>query len=403
MLQHISYTLARDTLRDLPVRRRTEQLPLADALYRVLVEDIYTSFPTPPFDKSPFDGYTFRAADVPGTLTVSGESVTGTEHLEALMPGTAMRIFTGAPIPPGADVVVKQEDTEVRGKSIVVSAAFDPWFNVIRAGEDLAGGTKIVPAGTILSPAHLGVIASAGIGRVTVYRRPRVVLINTGTELAEPGQPRPTYGIFNSSRYSISAYLEMMGFAVDPLGIVPDDPDRITGLIRDAMAADTDLVISTGGASVGDYDYSLTAARGIQAEVLFWKVNMKPGGALLAAEKGGKLYLGLSGNPAAALMSILVVVQPYLRKLTGADIAMEELVLPLKDPLPKISSACRLLRGHLLLEDGKAFFQEHNGRGNGNLSSFEHCGLIGIIPGGSGELPAGTPIRVLRLPPDLCL
>ena len=150
-------------------------------------------------------------------------------------------------------------------------------------------------------------------------------------------------------------------------------------------------------------DFALRTAKSIGAETLFWKVNIKPGGALLAAAKNGKLYLALSGNPAAALMSLLVVIQPFLRKLTGAETVQEELYLPMKKEFTKTSSAGRLLCGHLQLEDGKAFFVHHEGQSNNNIGAYAGCELIGLIPGNAGALPAGSVIKVLRLPADLRL
>ena len=153
---------------------------------------------------------------------------------------------------------------------------------------------------------------------------------------------------------------------------------------------------------MGDYDYALYAARCVGARPLFWKLNMKPGGAMLAAEKDGRLLLSLSGNPAAAIMGILAAAQPYLRKLCGlTDSAGQELTLPLKYDLPKTSSATRLLRGHLEIENGLAYFAENTGRGNGNILSFENCEAIALILGDSGELTAGTMVNVLRLPREL--
>lgn len=402
MLKRIDYTQARDILLSQPAAHFPEWVPLETALDRVLARNIYATLPVPSFDKSPFDGFAFRAADVPGTLAIAGEASAGVEELSPLRPGTAMRIFTGAPIPEGADAVVKAEDTETSGGKVRISRSFVPNTNIIKAGETLAPGSLVAKAGTILSPAQLGTLASQGSGSVSVYKKPRAVLINTGSEIVAPGQPCPKYSIYNSSGYSLSGYLRHMGQDVTNAGIVPDEKQRICKAVAEAMASDADIVLTTGGASVGSYDFALETAESIGAEILFWKVNVKPSGALLAAAKNGKLYLGLSGNPAAALMSLLVVIQPYLRKLTGAAVQTEELFLPLREAFSKTSSTCRMLRGHLFIEDGRAYFARHDGQTNGNIASFANCELIGIIPGSAGPLPAGTVIKVLRLPPDIC-
>ena len=403
MLKCIDYSQARDILSRQPVNCCTETLPLGETLGRVTAGNITAAISVPPYDKSPFDGYAFRSEETPGRLLIVGESAAGTGALSQLKPGTAMRIFTGAPIPPGADAVAKQESVEIENDEIVVQKRFFAGENVIRSGEDIEQGAPIVQVGTKLSPAHLGVLASIGAANVTVYRKPLAVIINTGSELAEPGSVLSPFGIYNSGRYTLSGLLQCLGFTVEEKGILPDDRDLIASTVDQAMASPADIVLTTGGASVGDYDYSLYTAERLKAEILFWKLNMKPGGAMLAAKKNDKLYLGLSGNPAAAMMSLLLVAQPHLRKLTGAAVSMEELELPLQYALPKVSGVTRLLRGHMVFnQDGQAFFSEHIGRGNGTIRSFAHCDSIGIVSAGSPELPAGAKIKVLRLPPDLC-
>lgn len=403
MLKKIEYTQARDILLSQPAVRSIQRIGLEEALDRVLAEDVYADFPVPSFDKSPFDGFAFRSCDVPGTLEIAGESSAGTEELPPLSPKTAVRIFTGAPVPEGADAVIKSEDARVSYGQVTIDRSFVSGTNVIRTGETIQGGSLLLKRGSVLSPACLGTLASQGIARVAVYKKPKVFLLNTGSELVAPGTPCPKYGIYNSSFYSLSAVLRRMGLEVRTTDTLPDDGKLIEQAVREAMESDADIVMTTGGASIGDYDFALRTAKSIGADTLFWKINIKPGGALLAASKKGKLYLALSGNPAAALMSLLVVLQPYLRKLTGVDISQEELFLPLKREFTKTSPVSRLLCGHLLLEGGNAYFAHHEGQSNSNIGSFAGCELIGIVPGNSGALPAGTVIQALRLPADLRL
>ena len=402
MMKHIDYTQARQILLDLPVRLETETSLLDESLGRIVSKDIFAQLPMPPFDRSPFDGYVFRVEDIPGKLRVTGTLAAGDSRLPPLEPGTALRIFTGAPVPMEAGAVARQEDTESDGETVTIPKPYAPGTNIVRAGEDKPVGTLLAAKGTRIGPGHLGVLASQGLCQIPVYRKPKALLISTGSEVVSPGEERPPYSIYNSSYYSLSAYLQRMGFRVIPGGIVEDDPEIHFEAVKAAMDSDADLVLTTGGASVGDYDFAFSTAKRVGAEPLFWKVNMKPGGALLAAVRGEKLLLSLSGNPAAALMSILVVAQPYLRKLTGMDLSLQELRLPLWNPLPKTSSAYRMLRGRLRIEKGKAYFEENPGRHNSDLSSFEHCDLIGIVPGGNGMLEAGEEIEVLHLPYDVC-
>lgn len=401
MLKHISLSEAVGIMRRQPADPKTEQIDLSGALGRILATDCMARLSIPPFDRSPFDGYAYRAADVPAQLQIVGTAAAGCRELPEIHAGEALRIFTGAPIPPGADAIARQEDVETDGETVVIRQRAKSGTNIIREGEDLREGETLLAAGTTLVPSHLGLLASQGIDRLTVYRRPLALLIPTGTELSEPGEERSRYGIYNSSSYVLAAYLEKIGFHVKRRDIVPDDPGALLAVTRAALESDADVVFTTGGASVGDYDFAERTAKLLGLERLFWKVNVKPGGALLVSRYGSKLLINLSGNPAAALMSLLVILRPWLEKMCGANRQEEELELPVCGDMPKTSSAVRLLRGHLLILDGRAWFWEHQGRGNGNIASFSGCELIGIVPGGSGPLRHGDIIRVLRLPPWL--
>lgn len=398
---HIDWEAAAELLLGYSFPTEPECLPVSQVLGRILAADCVAHTPIPPFDKSPFDGYACRTADVPGTLRVIGTAAAGCRELPALSRGEALRIFTGAPVPPGADAVIRQEDAEADGATVNIRQPVPTGTNILRRGEDLRESQQMLSRGTRLEPGHLGLLASQGIAEVKVFRRPSVCLIPTGSELAEPGGICGPYGIYNSSSYVLVAYLEKMGFAVARQPIVPDEEDATLSAVRSALESPADLVLTTGGASVGDYDFAERTASALGSVRLFRKVNMKPGGALLASLWKGKLLINLSGNPAAALMSLLTVLRPALKGMTGAQEADEYWTLPVREPMPKTSSAVRMLRGHLLVEDGRAWFQEHQGRGNGNIASFAGCELIGIVPGNSAPLEKGDEIRVLRLPPYL--
>lgn len=379
----------------------TEQVPLADACGRVLSGDFRSRLSVPPFDKSAFDGYAFRAGDTPGRLRIVGTAAAGCRDLPEIRAGEALRIFTGAPIPPGADAVVRQEDVEADAKTVTIRQSAETGANIVRAGEDTKAGELLVSGGTRLSPAHLGLLSSQGLERVSVFCRPRALLIPTGTELSEPGEERSRYGIYNSSAYALAACLERMGFAVERHVIVPDEGGAVLSATKKALESEADVIFTTGGASVGDYDFAERTAETLGLERLFWKVRAKPGGTLLVSRYGEKMLVNLSGNPGAAMMSLLVILRPWLEKLCGDAPREEEFLLPVSADMPKDSAVTRFLRGHLRIEDGQASFEEHPGRGNGNLASFALCDCIGVIPPGSGPLRRGDLIRVLRLPPWL--
>ncbi len=401
MQAYMEWEAAAELLLRQVMRPTAESVSVAHSLGRILAADCFAHTAIPPFDKSPFDGYACRSEDVPGTLQVIGTAAAGCRTLPALAEGEALRIFTGAPIPPGADAVIKQEDVQAEGMIIRIEQKVRHGTNIIRQGEDLRVDQLLLRAGTRLTPGHLGLLASQGIAKVEVFRKPVVSLIATGNELHEPGESCSPHGIYNSSSYVLSAYLEKMGLISERQPIVPDEREAMLCAVRRSLEGPADLVLTTGGASVGDYDFASSTASALGSERLFWKVNMKPGGALLASRWKGKLLISLSGNPAAALMSLLTVLRPALFAMAGAQEENVFWQLPIWEGMPKTSSAVRMLRGHLLIEDGQAWFQEHQGRGNGNIASFAGCELIGIVPGNTAPLERGDQIRVLRLPPCL--
>ena len=398
MLSHVELDTALALLAGVPVETAAERVPLARSLGRVLAEDCFASLSVPPFDKSPFDGYAYRTADVPGTLRVIGTAAAGCHELPEPEPGEALRIFTGAPVPHSADAVARQEDVKTGDGSVTIPGGAAPGTNIVRRGEDLCEGDRFLDAGTRLEPGHLGLLASQGFAEIAVFHKPRAVLIPTGSELAEPGESCGPFDIYNSSSYALTAYLTRMGFTVNRRPIVPDEPEALLSAVDAALAEECALVLTTGGASVGDYDFAAATAQALGAEPLFWKLNIKPGGAMLVSRCRGKLLVSLSGNPAAALMSLLTVLRPTLQRMTGLRGGEEICTLPVWDDMPKTCGATRMLRGHLLLEEGRAWFCEHQGRGNGNIASFVGCELIGLVPGGSGPLKRGDTIRVMRLP-----
>jgi molybdopterin molybdotransferase len=395
---------ARDLLLSLPARCKTETVPLLDAYGRVLAESKYVEIPIPPFDRSPYDGFAFRGEDTadatvafPVELDISEEIPAGKTPTIEITPGKAAKILTGAPIPKGANATIKYELTSFTETKVQLSSPVDPNTDIIRAGEDLARGALIAEAGTLLTAPYLGLLASQGLTDIAVCKKPDILIINTGTELTEPGRVLKPGSIYNSSCYTLSGYLKEAGANPQNGGVVEDDPGEIADRIEKALSR-ADLVITTGGASVGDYDWAVTASEKLGARLLFWKVAMKPGGSMVASEKDGKLILGLSGNPGAAVLGLLYIAMPYIRRLCGrTDLLPEPVEVFLKNPLNKKTFERRLLRGRLEILEGKAFFVENAGQGNGNFSSLVGCDLIGEIPAGSDPLSAGTKIKAYKV------
>lgn len=384
---------------------RVEHVPLLEADGRVLAEDVTAAGDVPPFDRSPYDGYAFRAADTAGadaahpvTLSILEEVPAGSMWSREVTPGTATKILTGAPIPPGADAVTKYEDTVFTAETVTISEVFSAGDNVIPRGEDVQKGQLLAKAGTVIDSALLGTLAAQGITEPLVYGIPKVGLITTGSELAEPGEALSGGKIVNTNRYTFLAAVRRAGCAPAITGAPGDDPEDIAGAMNEAL--DTcDMVITTGGVSVGDYDFTPDAMTRCGAEILIRTLFLKPGGASAYALRDGKLLCGLSGNPASALTNFYAVVLPALRKLRGLmEPHLTEIPVILAEDFSKKSPKTRLIRGILDLSNGSARMHVSKGQGNGVLHSLIGCDLLAEIPAGSPKLPAGTKLSAYLIP-----
>ena len=298
-------------------------LPLTAAAGRVLAHPQQSTVAVPPLDNSSMDGYAVRLADVPAAgvcLPVSQRIPAGTVGLP-LQPGTAARIFTGAPVPVGADAVIMQERCEHGEGGVVINQVPHEGESIRRAGEDIAVGAEILPAGIRLRPQDIALAAAAGLPELPVYRRVRVGVFFTGDELFQPGEPLPPGGIYNSNRYALRALLEGLGCEVRDLGAVPDNlPATRDALCR--AAADNDLVITSGGVSVGEEDHVRPAVEA-EGRLDMWKIAIKPGKPLAFGEvrrsagAGKAWFIGLPGNPVSAMVTFMVMVRPFILRLQG--------------------------------------------------------------------------------------
>ena len=303
--------------------RETELVPLGEALGRVTAEDIASPMAVPPFDRSPLDGYCLRSEDIagasrehPAVLEVVGEACAGCGERFFVRPGQALRVMTGAPIANGCDCVVRQEDTDQGMTKVHVYASVAHHQNICWAGEDVHPGAVVVHAGERLTPAHLGVLSSVGVAQVRVVRRVRVCLLCTGDELMQPGQALPFGRIYDANRTVLTARLAELGVDTHVLTSEADDPQRVAAVLREA-AGQADLILTTGGVSVGRKDIMHQVLPLMGAERLFWQVAMKPGSPLLCGAYQGKLMICLSGNPFAALACFEVFARPVLDALSG--------------------------------------------------------------------------------------
>ena len=405
MEHNIEYTAARELLLTHVRPMDTERVPLVEAGGRVLAQRVTAGRDVPPFDRSPYDGYAFRAADTAGaakdhpvTLRVLEEIPAGSMWTRTVTPGTAVKILTGAPIPPGADAVTKYEDTEFSDDTVTISAAFNAEENVVLRGEDVHVGDVLAEVGTVIDAALLGTLAAQNISKPLVYRRPRVGVITSGSELAEPGEELTGGKIVNTNRYAFTDAVRHAGCEPVFYGAPEDDPAVIAALIDTALS-ECDMVITTGGVSVGDYDFTPDAMERAGAKILIRTLHLKPGGASAYAVRDGKLVCGLSGNPASAMTNFYAVVLPALRKLRGLrEPRLTELTVALAAEFGKKSPKTRLIRGRLRFADGTAVMDVSRAQGNGVLHSLSGCDLLAEIPAGSGKLPAGTRLTAYLIP-----
>lgn len=395
---------ARNMILELDAPKKTEMVEVGKCYGRVLAEDIIARENVPAFPKAPLDGYAFIGQDTkdaseenPVTLKITEEIPAGGVPHIAITSGYAAKILTGAPVPVGANVVCRYEETEFTETEVTFREPFTPDKNIVPVGDDIKIGRRIAAEGEVITPPVAGMFSALGITNVPVYKKPFITIISTGSELLDPSEELKPGKIRNSSYHLIRGYLEEAGADVSEADIISDNGDDIADKITEALKV-SDMVVTTGGVSVGDYDLMLEATEKIGARRLFWKVRFRPGGTMLAAEKDGKLILGLSGNPASASLALHIIGMPFVKKLAGKEgKAPERIKAELLDPIKKDSPFGRLVRGKLVFKDGKTYFKSVDCQGNGALSSLLGCDLIADIPQNTPPLEAGTVIEAYYL------
>ncbi|MBR3457079.1 MAG: molybdopterin molybdotransferase MoeA [Selenomonadaceae bacterium] len=382
--------------------KETEEVALLEALGRTLAEDMRAAFDNPPFDRSPLDGYAIIASDTvhatkktPARLHIIGEECAGDFFAGVVKPGEALRIMTGGAMPKGTDAVIRQEDVSVKDKFVEIPYELRRHENYCFAGEDIKKGALLIRQGEVLDAPRIGVLASQGHAKVTVFRRPRIVLGNTGDELLHPGEPLSPGKIYNSNLYLLAARLQELGAETRNLDIIPDDPKEAADKLR--LHLDwSDLLITTGGVSVGKKDIMHEVASLLPAQRIFWKVQMKPGYPLLAYETGNALGLALSGNPFAAYTTFELIARPLIDHLAGhAPRSFPRLEATLKDAFPKASHGRRFIRAHYDTAEGTAAIPGQHS--SGSLFSAVGCNAFIDLPPGTGKLNPGDKVDILLL------
>jgi molybdopterin molybdotransferase len=304
-----------------------EKVPLGAARGRVVAHDVLAPLDLPPFDNSAVDGYAVRHADLASEgdtrLAVAARVTAGRASGRPVAAGEAIRIFTGAPMPAGADTVFMQEDCRAEGQSVVVPPGLKVGANRRLTGEDLRTGSVMLPAGRRLTVSHVALAAAAGLTALHVRRRVRVAIFSTGDEIVEPGAPRPAAALYDANRYLLAGLIDGLGAEATDLGILPDDKDRLAQAIT-AAAPGHDLVLTSGGVSTGEADHVRAAIEGI-GRLVFWRVGIKPGrpvamGVIPGSRAGeGAAFMGLPGNPVAVFVTFACVVRPLILRLAGAE------------------------------------------------------------------------------------
>jgi molybdopterin molybdotransferase len=301
--------------------RAPERVPISDALGLVLAEDVVAGLDVPGFDNSAMDGFAIRSSDTQGAkpvvLRLVDDLPAGSDPRITVEPGTAATIMTGAPLPPGADAVVPWEDTERREDEVAVLVEIAPGRHVRPRGEDVRAGDTVIASGATLGPVHVGVIASLGITHVRAVPRPRVAVLSSGDELVPPGGKLMPGQVFDANRAVITALCEREGVTVVAEALLPDEPDVMTDWLNE-VAAKADLVVTTGGASVGEHDW-IRAILEKEGALELWRVAIKPGKPIAFGRIAGTPVLALPGNPGSAFVGMHVFVLPALRKLAGRD------------------------------------------------------------------------------------
>lgn len=375
-----------------------EQLPIRAALNRVLAQEVISGIDVPPSDNSAMDGYALRIADLPAegevALQLIGKAYAGTPFAGEVAAGQCVRIMTGAMIPRGADTVIMQEQVRAEGEQVRVGAGHAPGSNVRRAGEDMARGEAVLPPGHCLTPADLGVLASLGLGEVRVRRRLRVAFFSTGDELRSVGETLQEGQIYDSNRYTLHGMLTRLGVELLDLGVIRDDRDAIRQAFQDA-AAMADVVLTSGGVSVGEADYVKQTLDEL-GQVDFWRIAMKPGKPLACGRLGPALFFGLPGNPVSVMATFYQFVQPALHAMMGqAQAPATTLRLPTETALRKAPGRTDFQRGRLVRgSDGQLRVNSTGLQGSHVLTSMSRADCFIILPADCAGVEAGELVEV---------
>jgi molybdopterin molybdotransferase len=377
-----------------------EDVLLDEALGRVLREEIVAAVDAPAADNSAMDGYAVRADDIaaaPVTLPVHGDIPAGHPADKALEPGTAMRIMTGAFVPDGADTVVQVELTDGGTSDVRIDKGLPRGSNIRRRGEDMHAGDVVLRAGVRIGPAEVALLAGAGKTAVRVGRRPTVAILSTGDELIEPGQSPEPGKIVNTNGALLAALVREAGAIARPLGIVRDTREATIAAFQAAM--ESDFILSSGGVSVGAYDFVKDALSALGAETKFWKVSMKPGKPVVLSRLRDRLVFGLPGNPVSCFVSFHIFVAPALRKAMGQEVRVFPATVRARLTAPARGAAERRVyaRVHVSAADGELIATPLASQSSGALTSMLDANGLAVVEEGTSRVESGAVVPVVLI------
>jgi molybdopterin molybdotransferase len=376
-----------------------ENMALDEACGRVLAVDVKAKRDQPPFPASAMDGYAVRHSDVqqlPSALHVIGTSAAGHGFKGSVKPGTAVRIMTGAPLPNGADTIVIQENTERNGETLLIIEDTSKGKNIRRAGLDFAKGDLLVAKGALLNPRDIGLLAAGNMPIVKVYRRAKAVLFTTGDELVLPGDRPRADQIVSSNSHAIAAMAQQFGAEVVNLGIVKDDLKATIAAVRKGLGAD--ILLTTGGASVGDHDYVQAAFKACGVNIGFWKIALRPGKPFMYGRKGKTHVMGLPGNPVSALVTARIFLKPLLDRFSGLPDVEAEHTAVLDGLLPANDHRQDYMRATLVVgPDGRRIVSPFAAQDSSMQRTFQSSQALIIRPPNAPEAQKGDSVSVLLL------
>ncbi len=389
------------------VRRQPPlRVPLDDALDSVLAEDVVSPLDIPAWTNSAMDGYAARGADVRGASAEAPVLLRVVEQLPAgrfptrvIGPGEAARIFTGAPLPDGADTVVRQEDTDLGAETVAILRDRDIGVNIRRAGEDIRKGQTVLRAGTALGPAHLGVLASLAVAHPLVHRRPRVAILGSGDEIVDVDQPEAILSgrkTASSNTHTLVALVRQAGGEPVNLGIARDTPESLRAHLTRALEAD--LLVTTAGISVGEHDYVRAVLDELGAEQRFWKLRMRPGAPVGFGLVRGVPWIGLPGNPVSTMVTFELFVRPAIRAMSGHALPFRRAItVRLAEPVSVKPKLQHFLRAIVSDTPAGAEARLTGPQGSGILTSMVLANALLVLPEGQFETPAGATARAIVL------